>query len=184
MNSYVNRNLPFQVFYQTFISRAFGQTQKGYREIGFREIQDLFMSMYYFAGMGRVSFIKELLREWCSNIYEFGYANHNFYWVGKEPGKWSDDALWFIQAVYRYICLTGEVSFLNEECNMADGAGKTRRVFDTIKAVIRYSSEISIGKHGLPLLDFADWNDCLKLDMDYIDGIEKKSYIQNNRRRW
>jgi cellobiose phosphorylase len=174
MNSYVNRNLPFQVFYQTFISRAFGQTQKGYREIGFREIQDLFMSMYYFAGMGRVSFIKELLREWCSNIYEFGYANHNFYWIGKEPGKWSDDALWFIQAVYRYICLTGDVSFLNEECNMADGAGKTRRVFDTIKAVIRYSSEISIGKHGLPLLDFADWNDCLKLDMDYIDGIEKE----------
>lgn len=174
MNSYVNKNLPFQVLYQTFISRAFSQTQKGYREIGFREIQDLFMSMYYFTGMGKASFVKELLREWCSNIYNFGYANHNFYWIGKEPGKWSDDALWFVQAVYRYICLTGDVSFLDEECKMGDGIDKTRRVFDTIKAVIRYSSEISIGKHGLPLLDFADWNDCLKLDMDYIDGIEKE----------
>ncbi len=174
LNSYVNKNLPFQVLYQSFISRAFGQTQKGYREIGFREIQDLFMSMYYFAGMGKASFIKELLREWCCNIYEFGYANHNFYWTGKEPGKWSDDALWFIQAVYRYICLTGDVSFLDEECKVADGKSKSRKVFDTIKAVILYSSEISIGKHGLPLLDFADWNDCLKLDMDYIDGVEKE----------
>ena len=57
---------------------------------------------------------------------------------------------------------------------MADGIDKTRKVFDIIKAVIRYSSEISIGKHGLPLLDFADWNDCLKLDLDYIDGVEKE----------
>ncbi|NLE25216.1 MAG: glycosyl transferase, partial [Clostridiaceae bacterium] len=174
MNSYVNNNLPFQVLYQTFISRAFGQTQKGYREIGFREIQDLFMSMYYFVSMGKRRFVKALLLEWGSNIYEFGYANHNFYWIGKEPGKWSDDALWFIQAVYRYICLTGDVKFLDEECKMADGESKTRKVFDTIKAVIAYSSEISIGKHGLPLLDFADWNDCLKLDLDYIDGVEKE----------
>ena len=179
LDSYVNKNLPFQVLYQSFISRAFAQTQKGYREIGFREIQDLFMSMYYFAGMEKESFVKELLMEWCSNIYEFGYANHNFFWTGKEPGKWSDDALWFIQAVYRYICLTGDINFLDVECKMADGEGKTRKIFDTIKAVIRYSSEISIGKHGLPLLDFADWNDCLKLDMDYIDGFEKeKRYMK------
>ena len=38
--AYVNNNLPFQVFYQTFVSRSLDWTQKGYREIGFREIQD------------------------------------------------------------------------------------------------------------------------------------------------
>ena len=38
-DAYVNNNLPFQVMYQTYVSRAFAQTQKGYREIGFREIE-------------------------------------------------------------------------------------------------------------------------------------------------
>ena len=34
LNTYFNRNLPFQILYQTFVSRSFCQTQKGYREIG------------------------------------------------------------------------------------------------------------------------------------------------------
>ncbi|MBQ2606027.1 MAG: glycosyl transferase, partial [Clostridiales bacterium] len=63
-SAYVNNNLPFQVFYQTFVSRSLDWTQKGYREIGFREIQDIYASMYYFAGMGKTSFIKEMLAGW------------------------------------------------------------------------------------------------------------------------
>lgn len=175
LNTYVNRNLPFQVFYQTFVSRSFDQTQKGYREIGFREIQDLFASMYYFLGMGMESFVKDMLKEWSSKIFEFGYAYHNFYWEGKEPGKWSDDALWLIQAVARYIHYTGDYAFLEEECGVAGtNPVQKRSIYKTIQAVIRYSGQISIGKHGLPLLDLADWNDCLKLDQDSIDGITKE----------
>ena len=41
-------------------------------------------------------------------------------------------------------------------------------------AVVTYSGKISVGKHGLPLLDKADWNDCLKLDDDWINGPEKE----------
>ena len=44
-DSFVNHNLPFQVLYQTFVSRGFAWTQKSYRETGFREIQDLYASM-------------------------------------------------------------------------------------------------------------------------------------------
>ncbi|GEM_PF-116239 len=178
MDSYVNRNLPFQVLYQTFVSRSFCQTQKGYREIGFREIQDLFASMYYFIGMGQQSLVKDLLREWTSMVFEFGYAYHNFFWKGKEPGKWSDDALWLFQAFDRYVQMTGDIDFLKEECVIAGSSPpKKRPIIATLKAIIRYSSEISVGKHGLPLLDNADWNDCLKLDPDHLDGIEKeKSY--------
>lgn len=172
---YVNNNLPFQVLYQTFVSRSFAQTQKGYREIGFREIQDIFTSMYYFISMGEKDFVKDLIKEWCNKVFEFGYAYHNFFWVGKEPGKWSDDGLWLIQAVYRYINLTGDIDFLDEECKIAGTSPiKTRSIYDTIKSILRYSGEISIGKHKIPLLDFADWNDCLKLDTDYIDGITKE----------
>lgn len=175
-DAYFNYNLPFQVLYQTFVSRSFSHTQKGYREIGFREIQDLFASMYYFIGMDKATFVKELMKEWAGKIFEFGYAYHNFFWVGKEPGKWSDDALWFIQAVERYIHLTNDYAFLRESCSIAGTEPvRSRTIFETMKAIIEYSGKISIGKHHMPLLDHSDWNDCLQLDPDTINGIEKEA---------
>ncbi|RXE58974.1 GH36-type glycosyl hydrolase domain-containing protein [Acetivibrio mesophilus] len=169
-----NKNLSFQVLYQTFMSRSFCQTQKGYREIGFREIQDLFASMYYFINIGYQEFVKNLLYEWTANVYKMGYANHNFYWVGKQPGLYSDDSLWLLQAYYRYIVYTKDTSVLNEEVAVADGNNEKRVVRDTLQAIIQYSACISIGDHGLPLLDHADWNDCLKIDNNYIDGATKE----------
>ncbi len=174
--AYVNNNLPFQVFYQTFVSRSLDWTQKGYREIGFREIQDIFASMYYFAGMGETEFVKKLLREWAGNVFEDGYANHNFYWTGKEPGWWSDDALWLLQALDRYVKLTGDYDFLKEQIAVAvapDEEKKTRTLLETIKAIIMYSAKISVGKHGIPLIDRADWNDCLRVDPDCVGGAVK-----------
>jgi cellobiose phosphorylase len=169
---YVNKNLPFQVFYQTFVSRSFDQTQKGYREIGFREIQDIYASMYYFVASGKTDFVKKLLREWISNVHEMGYANHNFYWQGKEPGFFSDDALWLVQALDRYVTLTKDDQFLKESCFMAGGG--ERAIFDTVKEIITYSAKISVGAHGLPLMDKTDWNDCLRVDPDFLDGPAKE----------
>ncbi len=174
-NTYVNYNLPFQVLYQTFVSRSFDLTQKGYREIGFREIQDIFASMYYFVAMGEVEYTKDLLREWIEKVFEFGYCYHNFFWKGKEAGKWSDDGLWLIQAVYRFVQYTGDVSFLKEQFEIPESNGKKRSVYDTLKAIIRYSAKISVGNHGLPLIDYADWNDCLKVDTDYLTGPQKET---------
>ena len=177
--AYVNNNLPFQVFYQTFVSRSLDWTQKGYREIGFREIQDIFASMYYFAGMGRTDFVKKMLAGWIENVYEDGYTNHNFYWIGKEPGWWSDDGLWLLQALDRYLGLTDDYAFLEEEFVMAGtkvkktDAGVKRKLKDTIKAILMYSGRISLGKHGIPLIDRADWNDCLRVDPDAISGKDK-----------
>lgn len=171
--SYVNRNLPFQVFYQTFVSRSFDWTQKGYREIGFREIQDIFASMYYFAGMGRTDFVRDLLREWAGNVYRDGYANHNFYWKGKEPGWWSDDSLWLLQAVDRYLRLTGDYAFLSEILPVAGEEGPGRALSETLRAIITYSGKISVGGHGLPLNDRTDWNDCLRVDPDCVSGPDK-----------
>lgn len=170
--SYVNNNLPFQVFYQTFVSRSLDWTQKGYREIGFREIQDIFASMYYFSGMGEIEFVRKMLREWIENVFEDGYANHNFYWTGKEPGWWSDDALWLLQALNRYVSLTGDYEFLKQEFAVA-GSDDKRSLLDTIKAIITYSAKISVGKHNIPLIDRADWNDCLRVDPDCVGGADK-----------
>ncbi len=173
---YVNRSLPFQVLYQTFVSRSFDQTQKGHREIGAREIQDLFASMPFFLASGHRQQVKELLRAWASQVFEFGYANHNFYWAGKQPGEFSDDALWLVQALGRYLRQSGDVAFLEEECPVA-GTEPTRprTLYETVKAILRYSGEISIGRHGIPLLDRADWNDTLQVDRDYLNGPRKEA---------
>lgn len=172
-DAYVNHNLPFQVYYQSYVSRSFAWTQKAYREIGFREIQDMYASLYYITGMGEGTLAREMLGEWISNVHEMGYANHNFYSTGKEPGMCSDDGLWLIPAVFRYVSLTGDIDFLNAEYRIA-GMECRRTVLETMLAIVRYSGKISVGAHGLPLLDKADWNDCLKLDNDWIDGPEKE----------
>ncbi|MCR4562553.1 MAG: glycosyl transferase [Bacilli bacterium] len=182
-DDYINKNLPFQILYQTYVSRAFAQTQKGYREIGFREIQDIYSSMYYYLANGEERLVRSLLEKWIVNVYEFGYVNHNFFYVGKEPGMCSDDGLWLVEAIYRYMCLSGDKTLLRKRFKVA-GSKKSRTLYETLKAIITYSSKISVGKHGLPLLDKADWNDCLKIDDDCLDGPTKeKLYRQQLRKK-
>ena len=173
-NTYVRYDLPFQVLYQTYVSRAFAWTQKSYREIGFREIQDIYASMYYLSALGHDALIRELLSNWVKNVFRMGYANHNFTIVGKEPGDCSDDQLWLAQAVYRYVTLTGDHDFLTTEYPIAGEKGK-RTLWETLMAILRYSGDISVGKHGLPLLDKADWNDTLRLDHGVLNGPAKEA---------
>ncbi len=172
-DSYISKNLPFQVLYQTFVSRSFAWTQKSYRETGFREIQDIYASMYYMHAQGKDGLVKKLIDSWAENVFEFGYAYHNFTSRGKEPGMCSDDALWLIQAVYRYIRLSGDLDYLKQELKVA-GSDKTRPLYKTLESIITYSGKISVGKHGLPLLDKADWNDCLRLDKNVMNGPQKE----------
>ena len=172
-DTYINENLPFQVLYQSFVSRSFAWTQKAFRQIGFREIQDMYPSIYYMVAMGNADLARDMLSRWAQNVYEFGYANHNFYYGGNGAGGCSDDQLWLLQGVYRYITLTGDTDFLDAEYPIA-GSDKTRTLFETLRAIITYSGKISVGEHGLPLLDGADWNDCFCLDPDAIGGAEKE----------
>ena len=176
-DAYIRYNLPFQVLYQTYVSRAFAWTQKSYRETGFREIQDIFASMHYLNAAGRNDLIKELIGSWIENVYEMGYANHDFYFKGKGPGQCSDDQLWLVQAVHAYVKLTGDTGFLDQRFKVAslpeEPAGE-RSLRDTIKALLTYSGRISVGRHGMPLLDRADWNDTLRLDKEVYTGPQKE----------
>jgi len=173
VNRLVNVHLPFQIRYQTYVSRSFALTQKGFRKIGFREIQDLFAALPFEVAAGRREHIRDLIGLWAGHVHRFGYADHQFYWTGFEPGRYSDDALWLFQAVGRYIDLTGDQTILDTEWPVAGENGK-RRLFDTLQACLIYSGKISIGKNGLPLIDHADWNDTLNLDDEGIHGPEKE----------
>ena len=170
----VNTHLPFQIRYQTYVSRSFGLTQKGFRQIGFREIQDLFAAMPFEVAAGRSEHMVELIGTWVAHIHAFGYADHQFYWTGMEPGRYSDDALWLFQAVGRFIDLTGDASLLNREWPIA-GSERNRTLYDTLRAILNYSGRVSIGRNGLPLIDRADWNDTLNLDGEGMHGPEKET---------
>ncbi len=173
VNQLVNVHLPFQIRYQTYASRSFALTQKGFRKIGFREIQDLFAALPFEVAAGRQEHIRDLIGLWASHVHRFGYANHQFYWEGFEPGRYSDDALWLFQAVGHYVDLTGDASILGREYAVAGGEG-TRSLFNTLAAILNYSGRISIGRNGLPLIDHADWNDTLNLDGEGLHGPEKE----------
>lgn len=173
-DAYVGRNLPFQVLYQTYVSRAFAWTQKSYREMGFREIQDIYASMYYLSAMGKNELVKDLLSNWVRQVWRMGYAYHDFTFQGKEPGDCSDDQLWLVQAVYRYVKLTGDKDFLLTEYPIAGEKNAQRSLWNTIMAILTYSGCISVGVHGLPLLDKADWNDTLRLDPEVMKDPEKE----------
>lgn len=173
-DAYVGHNLPFQVLYQTYVSRAFAWTQKSYREMGFREIQDIYASMYYLSALGENDLVKDLLSNWVRQVWRMGYAYHDFTFQGKEPGDCSDDQLWLVQAVYRYVKLTGDTGFLLTEYPIAGEENAQRTLWDTIMAILIYSGRISVGVHGLPLLDKADWNDTLRLDPEVMKGPEKE----------
>ena len=78
--------------------------------------------------------------------------------------------------------LTGDAAFLDAAVPVAGADGKRRTVFETLLACLRYSTEISVGPHGIPLLDRADWNDCLRLDRNYRSGSEKEKIYRETGR--
>lgn len=72
----------------------------------------------------------------------------------------SDDHLWLVPTICKYVTETGEKSFLDEVIPFADGGDAT--VYDHMKAALDFSAKY-VGQTGICKGLRADWNDCLNL---------------------
>ena len=147
----------------------------GARGIGFRDsAQDI---------MGVVGHSKEeaksLLKKLLSVQKRDGSAMHQFNpitMIANEGDSreeedrdsfYGDDHLWIILSVSSYLKETGDISFLNEEIafydkDKYDKPIESGTVLEHLKRALEFTKN-SRGKHGLPLLGFADWNDTVNL---------------------
>ncbi len=72
----------------------------------------------------------------------------------------SDDALWLVPTICRYVQETGDVAFFDEVITYADGGEGT--VYEHMTRVLDFSAKY-VGQTGICQGLRADWNDCLNL---------------------
>lgn len=177
MNSMLNIHHPRQCHTTKNWSRYLSlyQLGMGTRGIGCRDsAQDLLGVM---AHMPQESLT--LIRQLLSIQVRDGSAMHQFYPLSMEashgdaaempdrPQYYSDDHLWIILAVCSYITETGDFAFLDEvipyyEKDKTGQPLESGTVLDHMRRGIEFTRSHT-GKHGLPLLGFADWNDTMNL---------------------
>ncbi len=106
--------------------------------------------------------VKLRIKELLANEFENGSCHHQFFPLTKkgEKGGYSDDPLWLILSVTHYIKETGDFAFLDEEVAFVEGSKGS--VYEHLLRAVGYVFSQK-GPHGLPLIGFADWNDCLNL---------------------
>jgi cellobiose phosphorylase len=77
----------------------------------------------------------------------------------------SDDPLWLIVSTAAYIKETGDWSILDAPAGYQDVAGseKSTNLLDHLHLSMKHVLDLR-GSHGLPLIQHADWNDCLNLN--------------------
>jgi cellobiose phosphorylase len=177
MNSILNIHNPHQCYITKTWSRylSYYQLGLGSRGIGMRDSnQDVLAVLPAIPEQGR-DFIRTLLSfQTCA-----GNALHSYnpltmegnigdsYEMEDRPHYYSDDHLWLILSVCGYLKETGCLDFLQEQIPFhdKDKAGRpleTGSVLDHLNRGLAFTRR-DVGRHGLPLLGFADWNDTVNL---------------------
>ena len=177
-NSMLNLHNPRQCFTTKTWSRYLSLYQLGYgsdRGIGFRDSsQDV---------MGVIPQIPDEARELIEKLLSVqstdGSAYHQFNPLSMVAGRgdsleyedrphfYSDDQLWIVLAVSAYVKETGDYDFLKKqipfyEKDKAEKPLETGTVYEHLQRAVKFTHE-NCGKHGIPLLGFADWNDTVNL---------------------
>jgi len=130
------------------------------RGMGFRDSnQDTLGFVHQIPGS-----VKQRIIDLASTQFESGAAAHQYSPLTKKGnGKgYSDDHLWMIFSVASYIKETGDLKFLDEMIPF-EGSEKKDKLYKHLELAINYSVN-NCGPHGIPRIEFADWNDCLNLN--------------------
>ena len=179
-DSMVNVHNPRQCHVTKNWSRYLSLYQLGFgadRGIGFRDSsQDAMGVMAHMPAEGRV-----LIEKLLSVQRRDGSAMHQFNpltMIATEgdsrerddrPHYYSDDHLWIILAVCSYVKETGDFAFLAKDIPFYDKDERGRASLKESAPVLEHISRAAaftrgdLGKHGIPLLGFADWNDPVNL---------------------
>ncbi len=178
-NSLVNLHNPRQCYTTKNWSRYLSLYQLGYgsdRGIGFRDSsQDL---------LGVTSHMPEEARELAENLLSVqrrdGSAMHQYFpstmeaTSGEAPANehwrsyYGDDHLWIVLTVAAYLKETGNLGFLDKFIPYYDKDGRaglsleTGTVWEHVCRSLRFTWN-DRGRHGLPHLGYADWNDTVNL---------------------
>jgi cellobiose phosphorylase len=177
LNSMLNIHNPRQCYTTKTWSRYLSIYQLGYgsRGMGYRDSSQDVMAV--FASIPQEA--KTLLRQLLSVQRSDGSAFHQFYPLTMEVNEgdsleyedrshyYSDDHLWGVLAVCKYIQETGDRVFLDEVLPFATKeknpeAVEQATVLDHLQRAVAFTRS-DTGKHGLPHLGFADWNDTMNL---------------------
>jgi cellobiose phosphorylase len=181
-NSMVNVHNPRQCFMTKNWSRDLSLYQLGFggRGIGFRDSSQDTMAV-----MGHMpDGAKDLLTKLLQVQLPEGKAMHQFYASTMEanmgdaregeaegrPQYYGDDHLWIVLAVSAYVKETGDFAFLKEvlpfyapkKHGAAVGPVESATVLEHLQRSLAFTRG-DVGKHGLPHLGFADWNDTVNL---------------------
>jgi len=177
MNRMLNIHNPRQCYITKNWSRYLSLYQLGLgaRGMGFRDsAQDVMAIVSHIPDEGR-----ELIKKLLHIQKRDGSAMHQFNpltMVADEgdsreiegaPRYYGDDHLWIALAVTAYLKETREIAFLDEVIPYyeKDKEGipiEWGTVYDHMERAIEFTRH-DLGRHGLPLLGFADWNDTVNL---------------------
>jgi cellobiose phosphorylase len=177
MNTMLNVFNPYQCYVAKNWSRYLSTYQLGIgsRGIGFRDSSQDVMAVLTSVPEEGKEFIRTLLSFQLSD----GSAMHDFNPLTLEgseghslemedrPHYYSDDHLWGILAVTAYLKETGDMAFLDEvvpfyEKDKQGNIHESGTVLEHLKRGLDFTRN-DTGRHGLPLLGFADWNDTVNL---------------------
>lgn len=177
MNSMLNVHNPRQCYMTKNWSRYLSLYQLGYgaRGIGYRDSSQDVLGVIASAPQEAKELILKLLHVQKRD----GSAMHQFNpltMIATEGDSlevegghryYSDDHLWIVYATTFYIKETGDFSILDEvvpyyeKDKMGEPLEKAT-VLDHLHRGIEFTRH-NLGKHGMPLLGFADWNDTVNL---------------------
>jgi len=108
--------------------------------------------------------VRNRIIDLASTQFKEGNALHQYSPLTKKAisneKNYSDDHLWLIISTANYIKETGDIGFLKKQVKYGNGDPAT--MYEHLSKAIDYTLN-NLGSHGLPLMFFADWNDCLNL---------------------